>query len=28
MGDAEIAMLNEALSAYRAEGIDPGYQAC
>jgi dTDP-4-amino-4,6-dideoxygalactose transaminase len=26
MGDAEIAMLNEALSAYRAEGIDPGYQ--
>jgi perosamine synthetase len=26
MGDAEIAMLNEALNAYRAEGIDPGYQ--
>lgn len=26
MGDAEIAMLNEALSAYRAEGLDPGYQ--
>jgi len=26
MGDAEVAMLNEALNAYRAEGIDPGYQ--
>ena len=26
MGDAEIAMLNEAVNAYRAEGIDPGYQ--
>lgn len=26
MGEAEIAMLNEALSAYRAEGLDPGYQ--
>lgn len=26
MGEAEIAMLNEALSAYRAEGVDPGYQ--
>src|SRR4051812_25999305 len=26
MGDAEIAMLNECLNAYRAEGVDPGYQ--
>ena len=26
MGDAEVAMLNEAVNAYRAEGIDPGYQ--
>jgi perosamine synthetase len=26
MGDAEVAMLNEAINAYRAEGIDPGYQ--
>ncbi len=26
MGDGEIAMLNEAVNAYRAEGVDPGYQ--
>jgi dTDP-4-amino-4,6-dideoxygalactose transaminase len=26
MGDAEIAMLNEALSFYRDQGVDPGYQ--
>lgn len=26
MGDAEVAMLNEAVAAYRAEGVDPGYQ--
>ena len=26
MGDGELAMLNEALQAYRAEGLDPGYQ--
>lgn len=26
MGDAEVAMLQEAIAAYRAEGVDPGYQ--
>lgn len=26
MGGAEVAMLNEALDAYRAEHLDPGYQ--
>lgn len=26
MGEAERAMLDEALRAYRAEGLDPGYQ--
>lgn len=26
MGDAEVAMLHEAVKAYRAEGTDPGYQ--
>lgn len=26
MGDAEIAMLNEAVAYYHAEGVDPGYQ--
>ena len=26
MGAAEKAMLNEAVSAYEVEGIDPGYQ--
>jgi dTDP-4-amino-4,6-dideoxygalactose transaminase len=26
MGDAEIAMLHEAIETYRAEGTDPGYQ--
>jgi dTDP-4-amino-4,6-dideoxygalactose transaminase len=26
LGDAEVAMLEEAVRAYRAEGIDPGYQ--
>lgn len=26
MGDAEIAMLHEAVEAYRAEQVDPGYQ--
>jgi perosamine synthetase len=26
MGAAEIAMVNEAMAAYQAEGVDPGYQ--
>ena len=26
MGDAEVAMLNEAVQAYRTERVDPGYQ--
>jgi perosamine synthetase len=26
MGDAEIAMVDEVIKAYRAEGVDPGYQ--
>lgn len=26
MGDAEVAMLHEAVEAYRAEQVDPGYQ--
>lgn len=26
MGDAEVAMVHEVIHAYRAEGVDPGYQ--
>ena len=26
MGSAEVAMLHEAVEAYQAEGVDPGYQ--